>query len=68
MNVGIRRVAYGVIVLLLVLVGQLTYLQVVDAKKLADNGNNPRKILEQFNSPRGKIISADGRSSPGRST
>ena len=45
---------------MLVLVGQLTWLQVVDAKKLADNGNNPRKIFEQFNSPRGKIISADG--------
>ena len=61
MNVGIRRVGYGVVVLLLVLVGQLTYLQVVDAKQLADNGNNPRKIFEEFNSPRGKIISADAR-------
>jgi len=58
-NVGIRRVAYGVVVLMLVLVGQLTWLQVVDAKKLADNGNNPRKIREQFNSPRGSIISED---------
>ena len=60
MNVGIRRVAYGVVVLMLVLVGQLTWLQVVDAKKLADNGHNPRHIFEQFNSPRGKIISAEG--------
>ncbi len=60
MNVGIRRVAYGVVVLLLVLVGQLTYLQVVDAKKLANNGGNPRHLFEQFNSPRGKIISAEG--------
>jgi penicillin-binding protein A len=59
-NVGIRRVAYGVVVLMLVLVGQLTWLQVVDAKKLADNGHNPRHIFEQFNSPRGKIISAEG--------
>jgi peptidoglycan glycosyltransferase len=59
MNVGIRRVAYGVVVLMIALVAQLTWLQVVDAKKLADNGNNPRKIFEQFNSPRGKIISAD---------
>src|SRR4051794_23184514 len=58
-NVGIRRVAYGVVVLMLVLVGQLTWLQVVDAKKLADNGNNSRKIREQFNSPRGSIISED---------
>ena len=60
MNVGIRRVAYGVVVLLLVLVGQLTYLQVVDAKQLANNDRNPRHLFEQFNSPRGKIISADG--------
>ena len=66
MSVGIARerrdpaVAYGVVVLLLVLVGQLTYLQVVDAKQLADNGNNPRHLFEQFNSPRGKIISAEG--------
>ncbi|MGZ4675981.1 MAG: peptidoglycan D,D-transpeptidase FtsI family protein [Acidimicrobiia bacterium] len=60
MNVGIRRVGIGVVVLLVVLVGQLTYLQVLDAKHLANNGNNPRKIFEEFNSPRGKIISADG--------
>jgi peptidoglycan glycosyltransferase len=60
-NVGIRRVGYGVIVLMLALVGQLTYLQVVDAKQLADNGSNPRKIFAEFNSPRGKIISADQR-------
>jgi peptidoglycan glycosyltransferase len=58
-NVGIRRVAYGVVVLMLVLVGQLTWLQVVDAKKLADNGDNPRKIREQFAAPRGSIISDD---------
>ena len=61
MNVGIRRVGYGVVVLLLVVVAQLTWLQVVDAKKLADNGNNPRKIFEQFNSPRGEIVSADAK-------
>jgi peptidoglycan glycosyltransferase len=59
MNVGIRRVGYAVVVLLVVLVGQLTWLQVVDAKKLSDNGNNPRKIFSEFNAARGKIISAD---------
>jgi peptidoglycan glycosyltransferase len=59
MGVGIRRVGIFVVVLLIVLVGQLTWLQVVDAKKLADNSNNPRKIFDEFNSPRGKIISAD---------
>lgn len=61
MEVGIRRVGMGVVVLLIALVAQLTYLQVVDAKSLANNGGNPRKIFSEFNSPRGQILSADGR-------
>jgi peptidoglycan glycosyltransferase len=60
MGVGIRRVGIGVVVLLLALVGQLTWLQVVDAKTLANNGANPRKIYSDFNAPRGNILSADG--------
>jgi peptidoglycan glycosyltransferase len=58
-DIGIRRVGVGVVILLLALIGQLTYLQVVDAKTLADNGNNPRRIFSEFNSPRGEILSAD---------
>lgn len=61
MNRAIRRVATAVIVLLLLLVGQLTYLQVIDAKDLADDPRNSRTYLKDFTRPRGEIISADGR-------
>jgi len=61
MEQGIRRVGIVVVVLLVALVGQLTWLQVVDAKTLANNGNNPRKIFADFNSARGNILSADGK-------
>lgn len=61
MNRPIRRVAIAVVVLLLALIGQLTYLQIVDAKKLADNPRNSRNFLRDFTRPRGEIISADGK-------
>ncbi len=61
MNIGIRRVGIAVTALLLLLVGQLTYLQVVDAKQLAHDTRNPRDYLSDLRSPRGKILSADER-------
>ena len=60
MNRAVRRAGYVVVGLLLVLVGQLTYLQVFDAKKLADDPRNSRGYLRSFNRPRGEIVSADG--------
>ncbi len=61
MNRAIGRVGMAVIVLLLLLVGQLTYLQVIDAKQLADDPRNSRTYLKDFTRPRGEIISADGK-------
>ncbi|MGZ6964880.1 MAG: peptidoglycan D,D-transpeptidase FtsI family protein [Acidimicrobiia bacterium] len=61
MNRAIGRVGMAVIVLMLLLVGQLTYLQVIDAKKLADDPRNSRTYLKDFTRPRGEIISADGK-------
>jgi peptidoglycan glycosyltransferase len=61
MNRAIRRVGFAVIVLLLVLVAQLTYLQVLDASKLADDSRNSHTYLRDFSRPRGSIISADGK-------
>ena len=61
METGIRRVGMGVVVLLIALVAQLTYLQVVDAKSLRDNGSNPRKIFSEVNAPRGQILDAQGK-------
>ncbi|MBK5287559.1 MAG: penicillin-binding protein 2 [Acidimicrobiia bacterium] len=59
MNVGIRRVGLAVTALLLLLVGQLTYLQVVDAKTLSHHEGNGRDRLKDLRSPRGTIVSAD---------
>lgn len=60
MNRAIRRVGYAITFLVLVLVGQLTYLQVVDANRLANDPNNIRKFLRDFNRPRGEILTTDG--------
>jgi peptidoglycan glycosyltransferase len=60
MNGAIRKVGYALVVLVLLLVGQLTYLQVVDASKLANDPNNIRKFLRDFNRARGEILTADG--------
>jgi peptidoglycan glycosyltransferase len=49
-----------VTILILLLVGQLTYLQVVDANNLANDPRNVRKQLKDFNRARGKILTADG--------
>jgi peptidoglycan glycosyltransferase len=59
-NHAVRRAGYVVVALLLILVGQLTYLQVFDAQSLQDDPRNSRGYLRSFNRPRGEIVSADG--------
>jgi peptidoglycan glycosyltransferase len=59
-NRPIRRVGYAVTVLILLLIGQLTYLQVVDADNLANDPKNVRKQLREYNRARGEILTADG--------
>jgi len=59
-NPAIRRVGVALIVLLLLLVGQLTYLQLVDANSLNHNPHNTRALLQNANRPRGDIVTADG--------
>jgi cell division protein FtsI/penicillin-binding protein 2 len=44
----------------LLLVGQLTYLQVYDADRLANDPRNIRFQLRDFSKPRGKIQTSDG--------
>lgn len=60
MNRAIKRVGIAVSVLILVLIGQLTYLQVVDANNLAHDPRNVRNTLTTFNRPRGNIVTSDG--------
>ncbi len=60
MNGGIRRVGAVILLLFVGLIAQLTYLQVVDSKKLADDPHNTRRFLQDISRPRGPIVSADG--------
>ena len=59
MNRAIRRVGIAVVALLLVLVAQLTWLQVVDANHLDHDPRNVRSVLRDVNRARGEIRSAD---------
>jgi len=59
-NRPIRRVGLAVTVLILLLVAQLTYLQVVDANNLANDKRNVRTALRDFNRERGEIVTGDG--------
>jgi peptidoglycan glycosyltransferase len=60
MNRGVRRVGVTLTVLMLVLIGQLTYLQIIHADDLADDPRNLRSVLRDVNRARGDIVSSDG--------
>lgn len=60
MNKQIRRLAAALLVCYLVLFVQLNLLQVVKRDQLADNPNNTRAVLREFDKPRGSIVTADG--------
>ena len=60
MNRAIRRVGVAVVILILLLVAQLTWLQVIDADHLANDPRNTRAALRDANRPRGPIVTADG--------
>lgn len=60
MNRSIRRGGTGVVVLMLLLVAQLTYLQMVSADRLANDPRNVRNLIRDFSRPRGPIITEQG--------
>ena len=60
MNPAIRKVGIGLTVLILVLVAQLSYLQIFDANSLKHNPHNTRSLLSNANRARGDIVTADG--------
>jgi len=59
-NRAIGKVGTAVVALVLVLVGMLTYLQVIHADSLANDSRNVRGALRDINRPRGPIVTADG--------
>ncbi len=60
MNRGIRSVGAVIIVLFVALIAQLTYLQVAQNNKLANDPRNGRKFLRDIARDRGPIVTADG--------
>jgi peptidoglycan glycosyltransferase len=58
-NFAIRRVGLVVMALFVVLVAQLTYLQVGRAHQLANSSGNPRTILTNLRRDRGPIVTSD---------
>jgi len=59
-NPAIRRVGIGITVLILILVAELSYLQIFDANSLKHNPHNSLSLLATANKPRGDIVTADG--------
>ncbi|HEX2738285.1 MAG TPA: penicillin-binding transpeptidase domain-containing protein [Acidimicrobiia bacterium] len=60
MNDNVRRVGWAVTALFLLLVGQLTYLQVFHANALEHDPRNVRTQVRDYSRPRGEILTADG--------
>lgn len=60
MNHQIRLVGVGIMVLFVALFVQLNYLQVFHASAVDKNPLNTRRVVQEYDKPRGEIISADG--------
>ena len=60
MNRQIRLVGAAVIVLFVALFVQLNYLQVFHASALDNNPLNGSRVVREYTTPRGQIVSADG--------
>jgi peptidoglycan glycosyltransferase len=59
-NKQLRRLGLGLLVCYVALFAMINYVQVWHAQALNDNPLNSRKIVRDFDQPRGQIISADG--------
>jgi peptidoglycan glycosyltransferase len=60
MNKQLRRLGAGLLACYLALFAMVNWVQVFHARELNDNPANSRKIVRDFNRPRGQIIAADG--------
>jgi peptidoglycan glycosyltransferase len=58
----VRQLALALAVLFVILVAQVTYIQVVSADRLAENpANAKRQLIAEYEVARGQILAADGR-------
>lgn len=60
MNTPLRRVGLAMMAMILLLLGNATYVQVIKADDYRKDPLNRRVILDQYSRERGQIISADG--------
>ncbi len=60
MNKQLRRLGAGLVACYLALFAMVNWVQVYHAQALNEHPLNSRKIVRDFNRPRGQIISADG--------
>ncbi|SFS84761.1 peptidoglycan D,D-transpeptidase FtsI family protein [Saccharopolyspora flava] len=58
MNKPLRRVALAMMAMVLLLMGNMTYVQVIKADEYRDDARNTRTQLEEFSRERGQIIAA----------
>ena len=59
MNRAIRRIALILGIAFAALIGQLSYLQVFDAEKLAENPANRRLLIKEYSILRGSMVAGD---------
>ncbi len=60
MEANLRRAGVFFVLLSLVLVANLSYLQVFGRERIRDNPANTRRLLEEYSIKRGRLITADG--------
>ncbi len=60
MNRQLRQLGAGLLLCFLALLAMVSWVQVFDAASLNGNTLNSRKIVRDFDQPRGQIVSADG--------
>ncbi|MFT4088768.1 MAG: penicillin-binding protein 2 [Gordonia sp. (in: high G+C Gram-positive bacteria)] len=60
MNRPIQRVGIAVIVMIVMLLANSTYVQVIKADKLRNDSRNSRVLLDEYSRQRGAIVAADG--------
>lgn len=59
MNRPLRRIAIAVFVLFALLLGNATYVQVVEARSLRNNPHNGRQLIDRYRRDRGEILAGD---------
>lgn len=60
MNTPLRRVGLAMLAMIVLLLGNATYIQVVDADDYRDDPRNQRVLLDEYSRERGQLISPDG--------